>query len=217
MHFDPRWFLVVPVVLWSLVVHEWAHAWIAHLQGDDTARAQGRLTLDPRPHLDPMGSILLPLVLLATGAPVLFGWARPVPIDHAKLRDPRRGAVLVALAGPLSNTLLAIVFAGIARAIPESSAGVPLRAAAEAGVVWNCALAIFNLIPIPPLDGSWVLMHFLKLRHIIALHHFRLLGLALVLALVSLPPSRRLFEASLAAAVGSCLGLFGAPAPGVSR
>ena len=198
-----------------MVAHECAHGGVALLHGDSTARDQGRLTSNPLAHIDPVGSVMMPLVLGATAAPLLFAWARPIPVDRARLRRPRRDGVRVALAGPIANAMLAIVFAATARAIPESRSWAALRQMMVAGVAWNCGLALFNLIPVPPLDGSWVLKHFLRLRHILALQHVRHLALALGVAAVCLPPSRGLFEASFQRAVGSCLGFFGLDAAGM--
>jgi Zn-dependent protease len=209
MHLDSSITAVAAVGIPSLVAHECAHGWAALWRGDPTARERGRLSLDPLKQLDPLGSLAVPFGLAAIHSPLLFGWARPIPVDHGRLARPRRDAVVVALAGPAANLLLAIGFAALARAIPQGASGLPLHALMSAGVAWNCALAMFNLIPIPPLDGSWVLMHFLKLRHIVALHHFRAVALALTVALASLPPSRWLFEASLHGAIGTCFGLFG--------
>ncbi|HEY6866819.1 MAG TPA: site-2 protease family protein [Candidatus Eisenbacteria bacterium] len=212
MSFDPIFFLVLPVFVLSIVVHECAHGLAALACGDTTARDRGRLTLNPLPHVDPVGSLLLPGLLFLVRAPFLFGWAKPVPINWANLRHPRNDPVWVALAGPASNALLALACGALARLAPAAGFFAPLREMAIAGVQWNCALGIFNLIPIPPLDGSWVLMRFLPLRHIIALHHFRLLGMALVLVLLAAPGvSNVLLVAPLRLAVDACLGLFGVP------
>jgi len=210
--FDPAFFLVLPVFVLSIVVHECAHGVMALWCGDTTARDRGRLTLNPLPHIDPLGSLLLPGLLFLVHSPFLFGWAKPVPINWANLRSPRNDPVKVALAGPLSNALLALAFAALARLAPATGPLAPLGAMAIAGVVWNCALGLFNLIPIPPLDGSWLLMRFLPLRHIIALQHFRLLGMALVMLLLASPAiSSRVLIAPLRLAVHACLGLFGLP------
>ena len=216
MHFDPNMILVFPVFVLSVIVHECAHGLMALWNGDPTARDRGRLTLNPLPHLDPMGSIVVPIVLLLFHAPFLFGWAKPVPINWANLRHPRNDQLKVAFAGPLSNFLLALLFAGLVRIAPESGFWAPLSTMAYAGVIWNCALGLFNLLPIPPLDGSWLLMRFLPLKHIIALQHFRVLGMALVVLLLTSPVlSDTLFLTPLKFAVHACLGLFGAPTDGL--
>jgi len=160
-------------VLAAVILHEIAHGAVALRLGDDTAKRMGRLTLNPLPHIDPIGTVLLPALLLFVGAPV-FGYARPVPVNYAKLHAPRRDMVLVALAGPLTNLALAgataLVFrqlygylGGLA-ASPGSPAAhvaatvvVPLALMAQHGVVMNVVLAVFNLLPIPPLDGGRVL------------------------------------------------------------
>ena len=212
MSFDPAFFVVFPVFVLSIVVHECAHGLMALWCGDTTARDRGRLTLNPLPHIDPLGSLLIPGVLFLVHAPFLFGWAKPVPINWANLRSPRNDPVKVALAGPASNALLALAFAALARLSPAGGFFSPLRAMAYAGVLWNCALGLFNLIPIPPLDGSWVLMRFLPMRHIIALQHFRVLGMALVVLLLAAPGvSNVVLYAPLRIAVRACLGLFGMP------
>jgi Zn-dependent protease len=218
VHFDPSIFLVLPVFVLSVIVHETAHGLMALWCGDPTARERGRLTLNPLPHVDLMGSIVLPVLLFLFRAPFLFGWAKPVPVDYGRLRDPRNDPVKVALAGPAANGLLALAFAALARFAPAAGATgffAPLREMALAGVVWNCALGLFNLIPIPPLDGSWVLMRFLRLRHVLALNRFRFLGLVLVMLLFSSRyTSNLLFYAPLRFAVSACLGLFGMQAGG---
>ena len=217
MQFDPGQLVVFPVCVLSIVVHECAHGLAALWCGDPTARDRGRLTLNPIPHIDPVGSILLPGALLLFHSPLLFGWAKPVPVSWANLRSPRNDPVKVALAGPASNFLLALGCAALARLSPETGFWAPLRAMGYAGVVWNCALGLFNLIPIPPLDGSWVLMRFLPLRHIIALQHFRLLGLVLVaIALSSRLASNAFLYGPLRIAIYACLDLFGVPREGVA-
>jgi len=217
MHLVARWIPTYAACVASLVAHEVAHAWVASTHGDPTARDQGRRTLNPLPHLDLWGSIVVPWMLIAMASPLLFAWARPAPVDHARLRRLRPDTLRVALAGPLANLLLALMFAGLARAIPQGAPWAAARATAIAGVTWNCGLLFFNLIPIPPLDGSWVLKHYLKLRHILALHHFRVPAIALTAAIVALPPSRWFFEGSFHRAVGTCFGLFGLTASGMPR
>jgi Zn-dependent protease len=216
LRLDPDILLVFPVFVLSIVVHECAHGVVALWCGDPTARERGRLTLNPLPHIDPLGSLLLPGLLMLTHAPVLFGWAKPVPVDAARLRHPVNDHLKVALAGPASNVLLALAFAALVRLAPHQGFFAPLAVMGLAGVVWNCALALFNLIPIPPLDGSWLVMRFLPLRHIIALQHFRMLGFVLVALLMSSAPvSRVLFVTPLRAAVSGCLGLFGVHGGGI--
>jgi Zn-dependent protease len=217
MNFDPTMLVIIPVFVISIVVHECAHGLVALWNGDPTARDAGRLTLNPLSHVDPIGSIILPGLLLLTRSPFLFGWAKPVPVDTARLRHPVNDQLKVALAGPASNLLLALVFAALVRVSPEQGFFAPLRAMGYAGVTLNCLLALFNLIPIPPLDGSWVLMRFLPLRHIVVLQQFRMAGMVLIVALLSV---RNVADVVLYApvrfAVRTCLGLFGVPSPGMA-
>jgi Zn-dependent protease len=153
----------IPVFLLALTIHEFAHGWLANRLGDSTARLQGRLTLNPLAHLDPIGT--LAIVLIG------FGWARPVPVDVRNLRNPRRDMVLIAAAGPASNLVLAAASAFFYRILPWGAAGlewawlaVPIRAMLRTGVLANVVLAIFNLLPVPPLDGGRVLSGLLPLR-----------------------------------------------------
>jgi Zn-dependent protease len=153
----------VIVLIFSVVIHEVAHGAVANSLGDPTAKFAGRLTLNPLKHLDWMGSFFVPLTLLVLGSPILFGWAKPVPINPFNFRDQKYGQVKVALAGVAANFALALVFGTILRFWPEISNPVStgFYALAQEVVVINLILAVFNLIPIPPLDGSHVLFTFL--------------------------------------------------------
>lgn len=163
-------FVLVAVLLFSIVVHEVAHAWQARREGDDLAERLGRITLNPIPHLDPVGSVIVPLVLHFTGSGILFGWAKPVPVDPTRYRSPVWGDVRVSLAGIVSNFGLAalsvigaIVILRTEMLVDGSlgTAGDLALLGMEYGIVINLLLAFFNLIPIPPLDGSHVVFHVL--------------------------------------------------------
>jgi Zn-dependent protease len=146
--------LMAVVLLFSVVVHEVAHGYVALLNGDPTARMLGRLTLNPVPHIDLVGTILVPLLLLISHAGILFGWAKPVPVNPLNYRNYRWGEFAVSAAGPVSNLVLAALFAILLRLGLGNPGLVQL---AYFGVSINIILALFNLIPIPPLDGSHVL------------------------------------------------------------
>ena len=164
--------LFLPVLLFSVVFHEFAHGWMARREGDDTAFMLGRLTLNPLPHIDLFGSIILPLVLVLTRAGIVLGWAKPVPVNPRKYRNYRKSDILVSLAGIAVNlllavcsTLLMIIFVHLGRMIPPLAPSFSiLTNMAQFGVLINLVLAFFNLIPIPPLDGSHVLYHLLPPR-----------------------------------------------------
>jgi Zn-dependent protease len=158
----------LPVLLFSVILHEVAHGWTAERFGDDTARVMGRLTFNPVPHIDIFGTILLPALAVVTGAPV-FGWAKPVPVNPYRLNNPDRDMVWVSLAGPLSNLLLAVAAAGlmwglrVTAFVPETVV-VPLYELLRLILIINVILPVFNLFPVPPLDGSKVLMGILPSR-----------------------------------------------------
>jgi Zn-dependent protease len=144
------------IVIVALTIHEAAHAWTADRLGDPTARLLGRVSLNPIVHIDPIGTILLPLLAMFSGLPIL-GWAKPVPVNIGRLRHHRRDFMIVAAAGPVSNLLQAFVIAGVFRLLYDPSASDLLPAILKDAVTTNLILAFFNLVPIPPLDGGNVL------------------------------------------------------------
>ncbi len=163
---DLAWVLInIVVLLFSLSLHESAHAWVAERRGDYTGRYLGRVTLNPVAHIDPIGTILFPVLGLLSGW-AMFGWAKPVPVNPSNLRHPRMDHLLIAAAGPASNLLALVGFLiGLkvltayfsAHIAMQHSIVYPLFLLFQAGVLLNAILAVFNLIPVPPLDGSWIL------------------------------------------------------------
>ena len=152
--------LTLPIFLISVVIHEYAHGWVAYKLGDPTAKNAGRLTLNPLVHIDPMGTVFLPLMLVAMRSPIVFGWAKPVPINFSLLRNPKQDMLWVSIAGIMANILLAFIFSLLLRTgvFPINSYGWVLL---NLGILVNLVLAVFNAIPIPPLDGSRVLISIL--------------------------------------------------------
>jgi len=189
---------IFPVLL-AIVLHEVSHGYVASWLGDDTAERMGRLTLNPIPHIDPIGTILLPALLLLSRSPFLFGYAKPVPISWHNLRNPARDMVYVAAAGPITNLVLALVSAILLGLVAGSAAGglgsavdgahrfsvaVPLAEMAYRSVLINVVLAVFNLLPIPPLDGGRVAVGLLPPALAEPLARIEPYGFALILLLM---------------------------------
>ena len=144
------------ILIISIILHEISHGWSALALGDDTAKRAGRLTLNPLAHIDPFGSVLLPALLLISGTGVIFGWAKPVPVNVGRLRHPRNDAVITSLAGPAMNLVLVAIAYGVLHAVNPLFLSWPFYLLFYAGLI-NIWLACFNLLPVPPLDGSAVI------------------------------------------------------------
>ena len=154
----------IVIVILSIILHEIAHGYVAYWLGDPTAKYAGRLTLNPLPHIDPVGSILIPGLALLSGSPFLLGWAKPVPINPYNIRHGTWGQALVAFAGPATNVLIAIIFGLIVRFGGDYMHSTQVVSLVVTIVIANLSLAILNLIPIPPLDGSKIVAAFLPYR-----------------------------------------------------
>ncbi len=155
----------VLVLIYSVVIHEVSHGLAANAMGDPTAKNMGRLTLNPIRHLDLFGSVLLPLFLFLIRSPFIFGYAKPVLYVPENLNDKRFGAAKVALAGPASNIMMAALFGALIRFLPDAFTTALVPELLSTVVFINLILAIFNLFPVPPLDGHWLLMAFLPARY----------------------------------------------------
>jgi Zn-dependent protease len=191
------------VLVPSVVLHEITHGWVAYAFGDDTAKRAGRLSLNPLRHVDPFGTVILPILLIFSGLNP-FGWAKPVPVNPRRLRNPRQQSVLVSLAGPATNIVLALLAAGVLRWLVDLVVGsdgrLPLATEAlfATGVV-NVVLATFNLLPIPPLDGSAVVERVMPARWWPNWLKLRQYSMGLLLLLVVLVPGflNRVFDPAL--------------------
>jgi len=188
--------LIVPFLL-AVTLHELAHGWVANRFGDGTAREAGRLTLNPLRHLDLLGSLVVPMMLFISHAPFLFGWAKPVPVSFARLHRPKQDMVWVALAGPAANLAIAVASAGVLRGlgvldphIAQHAGGgsiilVPLYWMAFLSLRINIALAVFNCLPLPPLDGGRVLVGVLPIRAAMRVARVEPYGFFIVIALLA--------------------------------
>jgi len=180
---------VLPVVL-AITLHEAAHGFVAHRLGDDTAFRLGRVTINPLKHIDPVGTILMPAILLLLRAPFLFGYAKPVPVNFNALRNPRRDMVLVALAGPVTNIVLGTVAAALFHLVPHlpGNAAQWVAQNLKNALIINVVLAVFNMLPIPPLDGGRVVVGLLP--NVLAVPFARLepFGMMILIALLLFLP-----------------------------
>lgn len=162
-------------IIFAITLHEAAHGWVASRFGDQTARLQGRVTLNPLKHIDYIGTILVPMLMLAFSG-FIFGWAKPVPVNYNNLKNPRRDSALVAGAGPMANLVMAMFWVILLRfglMLSQSDLGVWLIYTAQAGLVINLILMILNFLPLPPLDGSVIAASFLKGK---ALYNYQRMG-----------------------------------------
>lgn len=201
-------YMGLPLLL-AMVLHEYAHGWTADYYGDSTAREQGRLTVNPLAHIDPFGTVILPLLCLLIPGGFFIGWAKPAPIDPRRLRDPRSNMAVIAAAGPGMNLLLALasalLFAGLLKIEPsllgywgDSAVEVrqdwvgrvllPIAVMCVYSVMINVLLMLFNLIPIPPLDGGRIVTNLLPARPALALARLEAYGMLIIVALIVLDP-----------------------------
>lgn len=200
---------IMPILLFSVIIHEMAHGWMALRLGDPTARDLGRLTLNPIPHIDPIGSIVVPLMSLAVSGRVFIAWAKPVPVNPAYFAHQRRDDILVSVVGPVSNILLAfgctvmfILIANLSRHVDLSS---PLMDQGfqfmlkmfGGGITLNIILALFNLIPVPPLDGSHVMASLLPDRLSGQYRKIGFLGIVIVILLMRWEPFAVAFNTAI--------------------
>lgn len=179
---------VVPV-LFAIVVHEVAHGWVACYFGDKTAKMRGRLTLNPIKHIDPIGTIVVPVMMFVLQTGFLFGWAKPVPVDPRNFKKPVQHMAIVALAGPFSNFVMAFIWASMMKLVLIFNPAISVTSTAliymaHIGIIINIMLGVLNLLPIPPLDGGRILAAFLPKRYLPVLTRIEPYGFFILLALM---------------------------------
>jgi len=181
-------FLYAIPILLAVSLHEAAHGWIAHLLGDPTAKKLGRLTANPLKHIDPIGTVAVPLLMiLVVGFP--FGWAKPVPVDVRNFQHPQKDMALVALAGPVSNFLMAIfwtlLLVFVSQGLSPGGLSTSLKTMAEVGVIINLVLMVLNLLPVPPLDGGRIVTGVLPIKAAMLFVKFEMIGMWIVIFLLA--------------------------------
>lgn len=182
----------------AITVHEASHGWLADKLGDKTARAMGRVTMNPLAHIDPIGTVVLPLLLILTRSPFIFGWAKPVPVNPYNLRNPRKDMLWIGLAGPTANIIAAVVFALILRSGMIVAGSISQIFVVQV-ILINLVLAVFNLIPIPPLDGYQILSGLLPREAAISYSRIQPYGMWILIALLVL--------GVIGAIIGSVVGI----------
>ncbi len=194
MHDVTKIVLSIVPLLFAIILHEVSHGWVAEKLGDPTARMLGRITLNPISHIDPIGTIIVPGILLLTGSHFLFGWAKPVPVNFANLRGGRRDMALVALSGPLSNFLLAVLssiifhltFGGVTGPVGISDRIItPIHIMANYSVLFNLVLMVINLLPILPLDGGRIVAGLAPVHIAMSMERMERYGMLIVLLLIA--------------------------------
>jgi len=172
--------ILIIVFFLAIAIHEYSHGWVAYKLGDPTAKYAGRLSLNPLAHIDPVGTLILPLLLRIMGSPIVFGWAKPVPINPRNLRNPKRDMIWVGLAGPLANFICAIALS----LVLKIRMPLGLYQIFELGILINVVFAIFNLIPVPPLDGSRILVGLLPHKYAFQYSKIEPYGFLVIIALL---------------------------------